>query len=91
MKWHHEMMRAIDSPLEQAPEIFNAVGMNTSAHKLFSVIDYFVRVVIFESVTERASGISKQIRAALNVSADQRVEYFTALIADSFCANFTVT
>src|SRR5579863_727513 len=55
--------------------------MHPAAHELFGMIDYFVRVFIFESETKRACGIGKKVRTALYVLADQRMEGLAALVA----------
>src|SRR4051812_33762826 len=45
MEWFDTHMSALDSPLEQAPEVLNAVGMDIPSHVLFRMIDNLVGIV----------------------------------------------
>src|SRR3954471_11215707 len=50
MKRLNTNVRAFDSPLQQAPKVFEFVGMNVAIYVRFGVVDNLVRVVCVKAI-----------------------------------------
>ena len=46
----HADIRAMNTPLEQTPEVLKAVGVNLAIDILHSMVDHLMCIITFESV-----------------------------------------
>src|ERR1035437_8223599 len=90
MKRFHAYVSAIDAALQQAPEVFKAVGMNAPVHVLHGMIDDLVRVFALESFVGK-QGIGVEGRASFDVLSDFRLQFFFLTAGNHSSADLSAT
>src|ERR1700733_9100182 len=82
-------IRPADRALQDAPEVFDAVGMHPTVNVLLGVVDYMVNVVGKLERVVRMGLIGIDRRAFGNVVEDFRQKRFTAVILNDEGPNLT--
>jgi hypothetical protein len=90
VEWFDIDIRALQSALEQAPEVFESVRVNLSVNVPLGVVDHVVAVVANQSVI-RWQLIAEQCRVSSYVIADFLLDERLATICQNLSANFAAT
>src|ERR1035437_2423995 len=81
---------AINAALQQAPEVFKAVGVDAPVHVLHGMIDNLVRVFTLKSFIGE-QGISVESRASFDVLSDFRLQFFFLAAGNHSSADLSAT
>src|SRR6266568_316603 len=75
MEWLYAHIGAVDSALQQAPEVFQPIGMDAAIHVLHGVIDNLMRVIALQSfVGKQCVGV--QGRTSFDLFSHFRLQFF---------------
>src|SRR5207245_5015205 len=80
---------ALDSTLEQTPEVFNGVGMHVASHIFNSMIYDLMSIFTFQAFV-RDIGISEKIGATLNMASNFTMQADTCRVRQDFSSDFAV-
>jgi len=88
MKRLNANVRPANGSLEQAPKVFQSVGMDVAANIFPRMVNHFMDVILIQSIL-RAKRVGKNVRAFFDMLANLTLNSFTFGIGNMFQFHFT--
>ncbi len=91
VEWFHAHVGALDTTLEETPEVFEPVGVNLPVNVFLGMVDYLVNeILVLQSlIGEKGIGVDRAVY--LHMTANLGLHYMLAASGNYHGANFAAT